>query len=54
VGDTLPNGSCDGSDKSILSGPGTGGDNGTVPEPTSLLLIGTGLLGLFGATRKKA
>ena len=37
-----------------LIGVKTGGDEGNVPEPTALLLIATGLLGLFGATRKKA
>jgi len=26
----------------------------TIPEPTSIFLIGTGLLGLFGASRKKS
>ncbi len=34
------------------SSPVTGGD--PIPEPTSLLLISAGLLGLFGASRKKS
>jgi len=31
-----------------------GGNNGVIPEPTSLFLIGTGLFGVFGLRRKKS
>jgi len=34
--------------------PGTGGDNGNIPEPTSLMLLGVGLLGFFSVSRRKA
>jgi len=34
--------------------PIIGGGGGAIPEPTSIFLIGTGLLGAFGASRKKS
>jgi len=35
------------------SPPTTGSNIGTVPEPTSLMLLGIGLLGFFGASSRK-
>jgi hypothetical protein len=35
------------------SDPGTSGQSGVTPEPSSLVLFGSGLLGLVGAVRRK-
>ena len=35
------------------SGPGSGTGPGTVPEPSSIMLFGSGILGLAGVLRRK-
>jgi hypothetical protein len=45
-------GSADGGDPAFLRITTTGNDSVPIPEPTSLLLVGAGLIALAGAKRK--